>query len=169
MSTSELVSSATVDSKEGSPEPPVSASETGSSASPACSSVSDSSPAALVSCESSFHAEAPIIALAPPITDSAFVTDGKNEIIRGRVQWFSTDKGYGYLVSESGSDIFVHQTNIHSKGKFRSLQEGEPVEFRIGQDTTGRRKAVDVTGPDGAFVQGSRRRYSKAKSVKYAT
>ena len=48
------------------------------------------------------------------------------------------------------------QTVIHSEG-FRSLAEGETVEFEIQTDDSGRTRAVDVTGPDGAYVQGAPR------------
>ena len=48
--------------------------------------------------------------------------------------------------------MFVHQSDIYAPG-FRSLNEGEAVEFRLTtDDKTGKIKAVDVTGPDGAYV-----------------
>jgi len=73
---------------------------------------------------------------------------------KGTVKWFNTQKGYGFITPEDGSaDIFVHQTAILVEG-FRSLAEGEPVEFKI-QTENGKSKAVDVTGPDGADVQGA--------------
>lgn len=48
-----------------------------------------------------------------------------------------------------GEDLFVHQTAIITDG-FRSLKEGEPVEFFVENSDDGRAKAVQVTGPDGA-------------------
>lgn len=75
----------------------------------------------------------------------------------GTVKWFNSEKGYGFITpSDGGPDLFVHQTSIHSEG-FRSLDEGEEVEFRI-IDEGGRTKAVDVTGPQGAYVRGAPRR-----------
>eukprot|EP00242_Pyramimonas_sp_CCMP2087_P007369 CAMPEP_0198209220 /NCGR_PEP_ID=MMETSP1445-20131203/14191_1 /TAXON_ID=36898 /ORGANISM="Pyramimonas sp., Strain CCMP2087" /LENGTH=183 /DNA_ID=CAMNT_0043882921 /DNA_START=57 /DNA_END=608 /DNA_ORIENTATION=+ len=75
----------------------------------------------------------------------------------GTVKWFNSEKGYGFITPADGSaDLFVHQTSIHSEG-FRSLDEGEEVEFRI-IDEGGRTKAVDVTGPQGAYVRGAPRR-----------
>lgn len=67
-------------------------------------------------------------------------------------------KGYGFIVPEDGShDVFVHQTAIHASG-FRSLAEGEPVEYTTFTDDRGKIKAERVTGPMGAFVQGAPRR-----------
>eukprot|EP00976_Prorocentrum_cordatum_P086941 1186707-Prorocentrum_minimum.AAC.2 len=75
---------------------------------------------------------------------------------QGTVKWFSSEKGYGFITpSDGGEDLFVHQSSIHAEG-FRSLDEGEEVEFRI-IDEGGRTKAVDVTGPAGAFVRGAPR------------
>ena len=56
-----------------------------------------------------------------------------------------------------GEDLFVHQTAIQSEG-FRSLREGEPVEFFVETSDDGRAKAVQVTGPNGANPEGAPRR-----------
>uniref|UniRef100_A0A7S0YZX8 CSD domain-containing protein n=1 Tax=Hemiselmis tepida TaxID=464990 RepID=A0A7S0YZX8_9CRYP len=80
--------------------------------------------------------------------------------ITGKVKWFNVKKGYGFITPDSGGDdIFVHQTAIHAEG-FRSLKEEEPVEFEIS-DNGGKSKAVEVTGPGGAYVQGAPRRSSR--------
>ena len=73
-------------------------------------------------------------------------------------KWFNTEKGYGFIALEGEEkDVFVHQSDIYAPG-FRSLAEGEPLEFRLTTDPkTGKVKAVDVTGPDGAYVQGAPR------------
>nr|ACN27139.1 unknown [Zea mays] len=73
---------------------------------------------------------------------------------RGTVKWFNDTKGFGFISPEDGSeDLFVHQSSIKSEG-FRSLAEGEEVEFSVSEGDDGRTKAVDVTGPDGSFVRG---------------
>jgi CspA family cold shock protein len=49
----------------------------------------------------------------------------------GTVKWFSNEKGYGFIAPDGGgSDVFVHQTAIKMNG-FRSLEEGQHVEFEI--------------------------------------
>lgn len=61
---------------------------------------------------------------------------------KGIVKWFNDKKGYGFISRESGKDIFVHHTAIVSEG-FRSLKEGDQVEFSIKQDEKGQ-AATDV-------------------------
>ncbi|CAM8970015.1 unnamed protein product [Rhodiola kirilowii] len=74
----------------------------------------------------------------------------------GTVKWFNDTKGFGFITpNDGGEDLFVHQSSIKSDG-FRSLEEGETVEFAVESGGDGRTKAVDVTGPDGAAVQGGR-------------
>ncbi len=74
----------------------------------------------------------------------------------GTVKWFNTEKGFGFIVPDDGeSDIFVHQTAIVTDG-FRSLADGESVEFlTVSDPKTGKIKAADVTGPGGVNVQGA--------------
>lgn len=56
---------------------------------------------------------------------------------RGTVKWFSEDKGYGFIVpDDGGKDLFVHHSNIEIEG-FRSLQEGQKVEYEVGQGRKG--------------------------------
>ncbi|KAK1300432.1 Glycine-rich protein 2 [Acorus calamus] len=62
----------------------------------------------------------------------------------GTVKWFSGQKGFGFISpDDGGEDLFVHQTSIRSDG-FRTLSEGDPVEFLVS-DEAGRTRAVDVT------------------------
>jgi CspA family cold shock protein len=49
---------------------------------------------------------------------------------RGTVKWFNDQKGYGFIASEGASDVFVHHSSIEGSG-FRTLHEGEQVEFDI--------------------------------------
>ena len=82
--------------------------------------------------------------------------------IKGTVKFFDPTKGFGFITPEDGgADVFVHQTSIHAKG-FRSLADGESVEFEIGDDKrTGKKVAFNVSGPNGEYVQGSPRRVER--------
>ncbi len=55
---------------------------------------------------------------------------------RGTVKWFNDSKGYGFIQHPEGQDIFVHFSAIQSDG-FRTLAEGEEVEFEIQQTDRG--------------------------------
>ncbi len=55
---------------------------------------------------------------------------------RGTVKWFNDSKGYGFIEQESGDDVFVHHSSIQGEG-FKSLQEGQAVEFEIEQGQKG--------------------------------
>ena len=55
----------------------------------------------------------------------------------GKVKWFNDAKGYGFITPDDGSkDVFVHHTAIQSQG-FRTLQEGDAVEFEVQQGQKG--------------------------------
>ena len=54
----------------------------------------------------------------------------------GTVKWFNAQKGYGFIAMENGKDIFVHHKSIQGHG-FKSLDEGEKVEFEIGNGPKG--------------------------------
>jgi len=56
--------------------------------------------------------------------------------LTGRVKWFNDSKGYGFIEQEGGRDIFVHYTAIEGDG-FKSLAEGQKVEFEIIEGTKG--------------------------------
>ena len=56
---------------------------------------------------------------------------------RGTVKWFNDAKGYGFITPEDGGkDLFVHHSEIQTSG-FASLQEGQKVEFEVGQGQKG--------------------------------
>jgi CspA family cold shock protein len=58
------------------------------------------------------------------------------ERVTGTVKWFNASKGFGFLAREGGPDVFVHYSAIESEG-FRTLQEGQQVEFEIEQGPKG--------------------------------
>jgi CspA family cold shock protein len=56
---------------------------------------------------------------------------------QGTVKWFNGEKGYGFISQDGNdSDVFVHYSEIDAAG-FRSLEEGQRVEFEVGQDAKG--------------------------------
>jgi CspA family cold shock protein len=59
-----------------------------------------------------------------------------SERIIGTVKWFNGDKGYGFLAQDDGADVFVHYSAIQGEG-FRSLNEGQKVEFSIEKGPKG--------------------------------
>jgi CspA family cold shock protein len=61
---------------------------------------------------------------------------------KGTVKWFDETKGYGFITSEDGTDIFVHYSSIEGGG-FKSLAEGDAVNFEVEQGDKGP-KAVNV-------------------------
>ena len=61
----------------------------------------------------------------------------------GKVKWFDSKKGYGFITGENGKEIFVHFSGIVTDG-FKSLNEGQAVEFKVGSGAKGE-QAVNVT------------------------
>jgi CspA family cold shock protein len=62
--------------------------------------------------------------------------------MKGKIRWFSSKKGYGFIDSEDGRSIFVHYSDVQSEG-YKTLNEGDEVTFDI-QDTDKGPKAVNV-------------------------
>jgi CspA family cold shock protein len=60
--------------------------------------------------------------------------------IKGTVKWFSDSKGYGFIAREGGPDVFVHYSAIQSEG-FKTLREGQEVEFELTEDVKGPKAA----------------------------
>jgi cold shock protein len=56
--------------------------------------------------------------------------------LQGKVKWFNNSKGYGFIGQDEGADVFVHYSAIEGDG-FKSLQEGDSVEFEIVQGQKG--------------------------------
>lgn len=57
-------------------------------------------------------------------------------MVKGKVKWFNENKGYGFIEQEGGPDVFVHFTAIQMEG-FKTLAEGEEVEFEVTQGEKG--------------------------------
>ncbi len=55
---------------------------------------------------------------------------------KGKVKWFNAKKGYGFISSDTGEDVFVHFSSIESDG-YKTLDEGEEVEFEVEKDNKG--------------------------------
>jgi CspA family cold shock protein len=63
------------------------------------------------------------------------------ERVKGTVKWFNGDKGYGFITQENGPDLFVHYSEIQGGG-FRSLNEGDKVEFEITEGKKGKQASA---------------------------
>lgn len=56
---------------------------------------------------------------------------------KGVVKWFNGSKGFGFISREDGQDVFVHFSAIEDNGGYRSLDEGEQVEFEVTEGPKG--------------------------------
>ncbi len=62
---------------------------------------------------------------------------GEDPVAQGTVKWFNADKGFGFIApDEGGDDLFVHHSEIRTQG-YASLNEGQKVEFTVGQGRKG--------------------------------
>ncbi len=71
------------------------------------------------------------------------VKEDVRAMARGKVKWFSNQKGYGFITPESGADVFVHFSAIQGDG-YKTLEEGMEVEFEIEKGPKGE-QATKVT------------------------
>ena len=62
---------------------------------------------------------------------------------KGKVKWFSNQKGYGFITPEEGNDVFVHHSAITGDG-YKTLEEGQEVEFEVTTGPKGE-QATNVT------------------------
>lgn len=67
---------------------------------------------------------------------------GGKEVAEGTVKWFNDSKGFGFITSEDGGDVFVHHTSIQGEG-YKTLAEGQRVSFDIEEGEKGP-KAINV-------------------------
>lgn len=65
------------------------------------------------------------------------------ERTQGTVKWFNSEKGYGFVTQENGPDLFVHYSEIQTSG-FRTLNEGDRVEFEVTQGKKGKQASSVV-------------------------
>ncbi len=62
----------------------------------------------------------------------------EHNMSKGTVKWFNADKGYGFITPEDGgNDLFVHHSEIQSGGDYATLNEGQAVEYEVGQGEKG--------------------------------
>ena len=82
--------------------------------------------------------------ILPPVQRKLQNEGGHVERLKGTVKWFNNAKGYGFLGRDDGQpDVFVHYSAIATEG-YKSLQEGDKVEFEITQGQKGA-QAANVT------------------------
>ena len=67
----------------------------------------------------------------------------RQDMAQGTVKWFNPDKGYGFISREDGDDLFVHFSEIQMDG-FKTLDEGQAVEFDITTGQNGKLQASNV-------------------------
>ena len=56
--------------------------------------------------------------------------------MKGKVKWFNPEKGYGFIETEEGNDVFVHFSAIQGEG-FKTMEEGQAVQFEVVQGEKG--------------------------------
>jgi cold shock CspA family protein len=81
----------------------------------------------------------------------------EQERIQGTVKWFSNKKGYGFITTQDGVDVFCHQTQVDCGDAYRSLNKGWIVEFNVEkdeEDDNGKPKATRVTAVGGGPCTG---------------
>ena len=77
-----------------------------------------------------------LVATRRLVAGPSFVCEGGSTLAEGTVKWFSNEKGYGFIERAEGEDVFVHFSAITMDG-YKSLQEGQRVEFEVVQGQKG--------------------------------
>lgn len=68
--------------------------------------------------------------------DATFVAHTESRTMQGTVKFFDDQRGFGFITSDGGEDLFVHHSNIDGTG-YKSLTEGQAVEFEVGPGRKG--------------------------------
>jgi len=76
------------------------------------------------------------VGLFKGISSTQILFQGEVMMAKGRVKWFSHQKGFGFIEVEGAKDVFVHHSSIQGEG-YKSLKEGDEVEFEISQGPKG--------------------------------
>eukprot|EP01083_Nonionella_stella_P069261 184534_1 len=88
--------------------------------------------------------------------DGADASTSRSPKCTGVVKFFNNEKGFGFIENDDGSsDVFVHQSDTYCRQGFRSLALNEKLEFDIEIQKDGRNRAINVTGPKGAYCIGN--------------
>jgi len=78
-----------------------------------------------------------VSARTPHVAGVHLTSEDKKNMAQGTVKWFNGEKGYGFIAQDGGQpDVFVHYSEIDGAG-FRNLEEGQRVEFEVGQGAKG--------------------------------
>jgi cold shock protein len=82
--------------------------------------------------------------VGPGVASGAFVSEQRGgSVAQGTVKWFNAEKGFGFIATDGGADVFVHYSAIQADG-FRTLDEGDRVEFETTAGRDGRSQADAV-------------------------
>jgi len=93
--------------------------------------------------------------------DMAEILDPNKEY-QGVVKWFNHQKGYGFITTASGKDLFVHYLNIKTDKSFKVLNEGDKVVYNLGVSKDGRPAAVNVREASEVVAQDKQQAEPKA-------